>query len=368
MRAFLTTALALLGLVTLAPAQDRMAEYSREFQRGIEALTAGRHDEGIAAFERCLAIVPKDPVSAYNIACGRALKGESDKAFEWLDKSAEWGFGNIDGQIAHAEQDADLASLRSDERFGRYIERMKSLRAKVAAFAKDAAVHVPTALENAAEVGLLVVLHDSGKTKNDVIASHWREVAEAAGLVLVAPSGLHALEGDPEKGMTFVRDFGGYRQRPWIDEKPILDAISAVKKTRKLDDKRVFLAAEGNSAPVAFNAAVSSPGLIRGVIVCDGPILPEVSASKATNAGKMGLAVQVLLRPGTGLTPPEPQVDPMATDLRRRFGEWGLRGEVHILPPAEFQATPYKHALAKALGQLAPAAATGVPAEAGAAH
>ncbi len=368
MRAFLLTALTLLGLVSTAPAQDRMSEYSREFQRGIEALTAGKHDEGIAAFERCLAIVPKDPVSAYNIACGRALKGESDKAFEWLDKSAEWGFGNIDGQIEHAQKDGDLASLHSDERFGRYIERMNALRAKVVAFAKDPAVHVPTALEGAAEVGLLVVLHDTGKTKNDVLTGHWRGVAEAAGLVLVAPSGLHPMEGDPERGMTFVRDFGAYRQRPWLDEKPILDAVTTVKKTHKLDARRVYLVGEGNSAPVAFNAAVSSPGLFRGVIVCDGPILPEVSASKAANAGKMGLAVQVLLRPGTAQALPAPQIEPMAADLRTRFAEWGLRGEVHVLPPAEFQADPYKAALAKALGQLAPAAATGVPAEAGAAH
>ena len=113
-RYLLVVAVALL-IAPLRAAQDETAdeEYTRRFQEGIEDLTAGRHDEGIAAFKRCLELRPEDATSAYNVACGHALKKELDPAFEWLAKSAELGFGNEPDNIVHAEtRDPDLASLR----------------------------------------------------------------------------------------------------------------------------------------------------------------------------------------------------------------------------------------------------------------
>lgn len=49
----------------------------------------------------------------YNLACFNALEGNSDAAFEWLDKAIEGGFYGP-RKIA---SDSDLKSLRSDERF-----------------------------------------------------------------------------------------------------------------------------------------------------------------------------------------------------------------------------------------------------------
>lgn len=364
MRAIFHTAIALLGLTCLAPAQDPAAEYDREFQRGLQALTAGKHDEGIAAFERCLELRPRDPVSAYNIACGQALKGETDQAFQWLDKSAEWGFGNAEPNIQHAQQDEDLASLRSDPRFQRFIDRMTALRAKVQAFLKEAAIFVPKALEKADEVGVLVVMHPHGETKLDVVRGHWRAVAEELGLVLIAPSGLHAIEGEPEKGMTFVRNLAEYTQRPWVDEKPVVDAVEAYRKTKKVDRTRIFLAGVGSSAAVAFNAAVSSPGLFRGVIVCDGPILPQLSSTKATNAAKMGLNVQVVLHEGAPTLPAGQELQALAANLRQRFQEWNLHHDMQLIPPADYRPDTFARTLSKAVQNLSEAVAR--PAEAGA--
>jgi len=60
--------------------------------------------------------------AAYNVACVYALKGDKDKAIEWLKKAIEFGFGDA----AHAEDDTDFDSIKSDQRFKDLVARMKA--------------------------------------------------------------------------------------------------------------------------------------------------------------------------------------------------------------------------------------------------
>ncbi len=50
-----------------------------------------------------------------------ALKGDKDKAFEWLLKAAEAGWNDT----AHMARDSDMDSLRDDPRYDKIIALME---------------------------------------------------------------------------------------------------------------------------------------------------------------------------------------------------------------------------------------------------
>ena len=60
-------------------------------------------------------------VARYNVACAYAKMGNTEKAYGWLDKSLEAGFGNPE----LLKGDSDLEELQSDARFAEYVKRAK---------------------------------------------------------------------------------------------------------------------------------------------------------------------------------------------------------------------------------------------------
>lgn len=61
----------------------------------------------------------------YNAACSFALAGDSDRAFDTLNRAVAQGWL----QVAHAEGDADFASLHADPRWPKVIAAMKEKQA-----------------------------------------------------------------------------------------------------------------------------------------------------------------------------------------------------------------------------------------------
>jgi tetratricopeptide (TPR) repeat protein len=88
------------------------------FNLGFALHYSGEHAQAIEAFERAIQFGYRPPTSMYDIACANARMGNSDAAFEWLEKSLNAGF-EIEGYV---RGDRDLDSLRSDPRFARYLE------------------------------------------------------------------------------------------------------------------------------------------------------------------------------------------------------------------------------------------------------
>lgn len=82
------------------------------YSRGRQNHERGRYDEAISAFQKAIELGYREDASAYNIACGYALKGDADHAFEWLKKSASYGF-NVESYLT----DDDLDSLHPDPRW-----------------------------------------------------------------------------------------------------------------------------------------------------------------------------------------------------------------------------------------------------------
>ena len=75
---------------------------------------ARNYREAIPAYQKALELGADFPSSmAYNIACAYALLGDKQQALEWLSKSFDMGFRNLE----LARTDTDLASLHGDARF-----------------------------------------------------------------------------------------------------------------------------------------------------------------------------------------------------------------------------------------------------------
>ena len=70
--------------------------------------------------ERALGRDQEEPVVLYNVACFYAMKGDTDRAMELLERAVENGWGDK----AWLETDPDLDSLRSDARFQALMARI----------------------------------------------------------------------------------------------------------------------------------------------------------------------------------------------------------------------------------------------------
>ena len=83
----------------------------------------GRIDEAFPWHERAAKTIKFKAIGNYNLACCHAIKGESEKAFEYLNTAIESRLSDH-LCIEDVENDADLKSLLSDPRFKASIEAM----------------------------------------------------------------------------------------------------------------------------------------------------------------------------------------------------------------------------------------------------
>jgi tetratricopeptide (TPR) repeat protein len=75
---------------------------------------AKNYEKSISAYKRALELRAGYPwASAYDIACCHALLGQEEQALEWLAKSLQMGFRNLE----KIRTDDDLKVLRGDERY-----------------------------------------------------------------------------------------------------------------------------------------------------------------------------------------------------------------------------------------------------------
>lgn len=362
----------------LAPAHARPApdEVQDLNKKAINALVEKRFDEGLALFQRVLELKPKDMGTAYNLSCGYSLKNEIDTAFEWMNKAIEWGWGSGQSQLvgatkpaSHIEMmrtDPDLENLRKDPRFEALLKRMETRGKKAEAYAATAAVYIPEKIAQAAELPLLVVLHDAGSTKDQVIAGRWKTVADELGTALVAPSGKIVVGDEPEKGMAWWDDAAAFQQKSWSFEKSIGDAVTAFKKDHKLDKTRVFIAGEGLGSIVAFDVAVGSPGLYRGALGWNGGLVPELLNAKAPTAGKTGLKVALFMDSAAAkkTLPPGQDLEKLIASWNQVLQTWGIQGSVKSITLDPQNPKQLDQLWVEALKSLV---ATSAPVEAGAA-
>jgi Flp pilus assembly protein TadD len=96
--------------------QDNPTNGRGWFNLGYARHCSSKHAAAIQAFEKSIQFGYRKPTALYNIACGHAMIGNRNAAFEWLDKAVDAGF-DVGGYISG---DEDLDNLRSDPRFKRF--------------------------------------------------------------------------------------------------------------------------------------------------------------------------------------------------------------------------------------------------------
>jgi len=80
----------------------------------------GRLEEGLAADERLVLLVPENPTVHYNLACSLALLGRHESALASLERSIQLGYDDLPHMLA----DEDLAVLREEPRFQQLLARL----------------------------------------------------------------------------------------------------------------------------------------------------------------------------------------------------------------------------------------------------
>lgn len=147
------------------------------YGRGMDFHNDGQYDEAIAAFQESIADGEKVEAATYNIACGYALKGDEDRAFEWLEKAMDAGF-ELEKYI---DRDDDLDGLRSDPR---YAQLRKAARAKKVDESRHEAVRYVDRYERlkasnpkkgSAFYNIAMELHEVGR--HDLAAQAWEASA-----------------------------------------------------------------------------------------------------------------------------------------------------------------------------------------------
>ncbi|TMA27386.1 MAG: hypothetical protein E6J78_10305 [Deltaproteobacteria bacterium] len=100
------------------------------YSRGMQLHRKGNYRQAIEAFGKAIEEGRREQAASYNIACGYARLGDSDRAFEWLEKALESGF-ELEKYLGH---DDDLDSLRGDARFKELRARLGVGRSEAARF------------------------------------------------------------------------------------------------------------------------------------------------------------------------------------------------------------------------------------------
>ncbi len=80
----------------------------------------GLHPRALEVDRRLVALLPEDALARYNLACSLALSGRDDEALACLAESFRLGYDDV----AHMEDDPDLASLRGRPEFRALLGRV----------------------------------------------------------------------------------------------------------------------------------------------------------------------------------------------------------------------------------------------------
>jgi hypothetical protein len=175
------------------PPEDKGADWSEAFERGLDLLRNKRYDESIRAFQVCIRLFPDRAVSYYNVACAYSLKKDAKHAVEWLKKSFDLGFLDL----AHVSRDTDLDNVREDEAFKALLSET---RKKVVAAAPDPVIAYPSKPVEG-KLPLVVYLPADGTDPDEVARRILPLADKLPAIVLLVPGNLKPKTGATATGL-----------------------------------------------------------------------------------------------------------------------------------------------------------------------
>ena len=274
-------------------AQFAGSAYGEAMQRGITAIQAEQFDRALEAFRTSAELQPDDPVSHINQACALARSGRPEEALSALERAAERGYAHRRDAIELTENDPDLKSLVEEPRFTKLIADMRAELAEAEAAWKTLHFREPKGMQPTDPAPLLVVLHGDGEHPNDVLNGPWRDVAQAIGARLLAPSGRFPSRRKQPAGMRFVETPERYMTTPRTAEQSVRYAIRALRELRPVIPEQTVLVGRGLAGTLAFHLMATSPELARGALVLEGALPLELIDNVAPGFASQGLAVAV---------------------------------------------------------------------------
>ena len=122
-------------LARLFQGADNPVERIRKiFEQGYEAHTMARYEEAEKHFTEVARLCDREGkglakvsmrwyknAAHYNIACGRALRGDTDGALIAMEEALKGGYNRFD----HMRRDSDLDSIRDDDRYKKLIAKYR---------------------------------------------------------------------------------------------------------------------------------------------------------------------------------------------------------------------------------------------------
>ena len=279
--------------------------YDASFQTGITALQSNHPERAREAFERCLELVPSNPISAYNLACAFTQLGQREVALDWLERAVEWGFGQTATNADTLQKDLDLWPLRSSPRFARAAQRILEKRAEL----ERESSPVSILAEGEGARPLLVVLHRRGSGPSETASGPWGAAALRAGLHCWVPSAVGLTGGSTRDASWYAspKDFEEHEEE-WSEG--ILAQLRALLEDGHIDRGRVWIAAEGDAGPLATSLALNWPGLFRRLILLEAAPDPKLRRPEARAAALNGVRVDALVRTQASVPWAAPEAGP----------------------------------------------------------
>ncbi len=82
----------------------------------------GMYERGLKIDEQLALLRPSDAVVFYNLACSYSLLKEIDKSLRSIKRAINCGYADFE----HLDKDSDLDNLRADERFKKFLTRVRN--------------------------------------------------------------------------------------------------------------------------------------------------------------------------------------------------------------------------------------------------
>jgi predicted esterase len=275
----------------LEDAPRKSAAYRAAFQAGITFHVAGDVEGARSSFEKCIELLPGDPVAPYNMACTLALHASPLEAVGWIDRARRAGYGSSLRRIEVMNTDPELAALRVIPEGRAALEAVVD-QGQAFQEERERTFRLEPALRSD-KSGLLVLLAGEGATRESMGAGPWPALASREGLILLAPPAPFGLGDLPQTGQSWIDDGRTILADPRPRSRELLAHLRAALAGTTLERGRVVLVGEGLGATIALDLALLAPGLFKKVLLVNG--VPHRTSSDGRAAGAVALGVEVQL-------------------------------------------------------------------------
>jgi serine/threonine protein kinase/tetratricopeptide (TPR) repeat protein len=331
----------------------RPARFFEASQAGITALQAARDERAVGAFEECLELVPHSPTAAYNLACALGRAGRVEDGLDALERALALGQDDTGDRYELILKDPDLDPLRARPRFAGIAARWRASCDALHEYQAQAASYVPETLRGREAWPLVIVVHAESETKEAIMQGEWRRLAGEFGFALLAPSGRVSLGEHPRDGLTWIRTLESFEQRAWEYEEPINRALETFRQEHPVDREAIYLVGEGVGAMVAFDVALQSPGLFKGVLLEQGTLHPTLGLDHVGRLAALGTRVDLRVdptRPVAGLSLAA-SAERLVEEVAAILAAHDIRGGARLVTPEDLEDGDARATVAQWLGR-----------------